>query len=182
MNPPDSLLVEGAMDTLMELASNTPVEGCFVEVGVYKGGSAWYLAQLAATRGVPLHLFDTFTGIPERSPIDSHNVGDFADTNLTVVQAHLADVLGDIVFHVGTFPETLPPDEPRCISFVHADADQYETTKQIIWRLRPRMLSGGIILFDDYGCLDGATKAVHEMLGTDNICLTRQGKAFWIKP
>ncbi len=184
MNAPDSLLVEGAIESMLELVDSTPSHGCIVEVGVYKGGSAWHLARAAAVRGVALHLFDTFTGIPEKTDgRDNHNVGDFSDTNLTAVQAALAEVCGaEIAFHIGMFPFTMPdPDELRPISFIHADADQYNTTREIIWRMTPLLAPDGIILFDDYGCLPGATQAVDELLPT-GVQLTKQGKAYWRKP
>ena len=44
------------------------------EVGVYKGGSAWFIAKVADERGVDLHLFDTFTGIPFHDPKDSNRI------------------------------------------------------------------------------------------------------------
>lgn len=184
MSAPATLLVEGAVDAMLELAYRTPVHGVIVEVGVYKGGSAWYLAQLASKRQVELHLFDTFSGIPEKSSIDTHDIGDFGDTHLKDVVEALKDVADLVEYHVGVFPFTIPPEWFGCdpfISFIHADADQHATTATIARMAKNLLLPGGIVLFDDYGCLDGATRAVNEAFNVE-IQLTPQGKAYWVKP
>jgi hypothetical protein len=155
---------------MLELAAKSPAGGCFVEVGVYKGGAAWHLAQLARRQRRQLHLFDTFTGIPEALPDDTHKVGDFADTAYDMVK----ELIPDAVFHVGIFPNTLPLHMPP-IAFAHIDCDQYMSTHAAIARLP--MTVGGIMLFDDYRCTWGATRAVDEAFG-NRIHLTKQDKAY----
>src|SRR5205085_6808666 len=47
------------------------LEGEIAEVGVYRGGSAKLIASLKGTK--PLHLFDTFAGMPAVQPgLDQH--------------------------------------------------------------------------------------------------------------
>lgn len=149
---------EDAQIGLIQAALQSPRTGCIVEVGVYKGGTAWHLAKVARARGVKLYLYDTFTGIPVSDPAmgDSHRVGDFGDTSFEVVRAAIPDA----VICKGTFPGTLVPMGP--ISFVHCDCDQYQSVKDTIRTLVPLMLDGGIIVFDDYGCLQGAIRAIEE--------------------
>ena len=154
---PVSLLAEASIGHLLDLAAVTPL-GPFVEVGVYQGGSAWRLAELARKQGRALHLFDTFAGMPWEDTQDvNHHIGDFSDTDLPTVQ----EAIPDAIFHVGIFPDTLPPDLTD-IAFVHADCDQYRSVKAVIQHLYPRMLVGGVILFDDYPSVTGATLAVDE--------------------
>jgi O-methyltransferase len=156
---------------MVAMAEDTP-PGAFVEIGVYKGGSAWHLAQAAARQGRELYLYDTFSGMPFSDPGDSHSVGDFRDTSLEAVQAAIPAA------HciVGTFPETLVDMGP--VAFVHADCDQYRSVHDVATLLPPLMVDGGIIVFDDYGCLDAATRAVHDVFGTPQ--LTKAGKA-WVR-
>ena len=45
------------------------IEGDMAEVGTYKGGSAKIICEVKGDR--PLHLFDTFGGIPEVEEIDA---------------------------------------------------------------------------------------------------------------
>ena len=60
------------------------------------------------------------------------------------------------------------------------DADQYRSIKDSIAHLWPQIVPGGAMLFDDYKCLDGATRAVTEAFGYD-LPVTKNGKAYAIK-
>ena len=154
---PMSLVSPENVSFLIEMAKKTPA-GIFIEVGVYHGGTAYYLNQVIKPRGFEFWLFDTFEGMPESTAgLDSHPVGDFADCSYDAVKALIPNA------HIfkGVFPETLPKKIPP-IAFAHIDCDQYESIKQCIIHLMPHLADGGIIYFDDYGCLDGATKAVDE--------------------
>lgn len=162
-------------DHLAELereAAAAPPTGCLVEVGVYQGGSAARLAAVASRQGRALWLFDTFTGIPESTAeVDFHQVGDFGDTSAAAVRAALP--AAHIV--VGDARTTLPLADTGPVAFAHVDCDQYDTTREVIRTLVPRMMRGGTIVFDDYGCLGGATRAVDELLG--GVELSAGGKA-----
>jgi O-methyltransferase len=168
---PLSLLSEAALRKLLALAADTP-DGCFVEFGVYRGGAAWHLARLAAQQERALHLFDTFTGIPERSVHDlQHKIGDFGDTDVDAVMA----LIPSAIFHVGVFPQTMVETGP--IAFVHVDCDQYVSCLAAIEQFVPRLVPGGIMLFDDYNATHGVTKAVNETFG-ERIHLTPDNKAY----
>lgn len=152
---PASAMAEVNILGTAALARMAPM-GCIVEVGVFRGGSAWHLAEVARERGVALHLFDTFTGIPHEQPDDSNGIGDFADTSLEAVEAAIPDA----VFHVGIFPDTLPI-VLRSIAFVHCDCDQYRSVRAVIDHLWPRLVAGGIICFDDTDTI-GGHRAIEE--------------------
>jgi O-methyltransferase len=143
MSEPVSLIDPDRVKFTAELASQTP-PGAFVEVGVYKGGSAYVLASVAREQGRELHLFDTFNGIPFSGPGDGHKVGDFGDASLEAVKAAIPDA----VFHVGAFPYTMPIEFPP-VSFVHCDCDQVESVRAVIDIFWHRLPVGGIIVFDD---------------------------------
>lgn len=156
-----SLICQGQLDAMVAMAKAAP-PGDFLEVGVYKGGSAERLYAVAQEQARRLWLFDTFTGIPERTEgVDTHKIGDFADTSVEDVRRLLPAAL--IV--VGDAAETLPATDTGPLAFVHLDCDQYATYRACIVELSPRMVHGGVMWFDDYGCLPGATKAVDEMFG-----------------
>ena len=114
------------------------------------------LYQVATAQGRKLFLYDTFSGIPMRSECDHHNVGDFSDCSYEEIKE--AFPLATVV--KGVFPDSMVEMPP--IAFVHADADQYESTKNICLTLGPRMVKEGSILFDDYRALAGCVKAVDE--------------------
>ena len=155
----NSLIDPNTIAQMCEVAAQTPA-GIFVEFGVYRGGSALKLAEVAISQQRELHLFDTFTGIPYRQDGDSHLVGDFSDTNEQAVR----DLIPSAVFHVGVFPDTMPEKMPQ-IAFLHIDADQYQSYVSAIHLFSPLMVKGGVMWFDDYNCLPAANRAVDEAFG-----------------
>lgn len=159
MTAPRSVIDTGSLERMAELARRTPPKGCFCEVGVYQGGSAWYLAEVARERGVKLHLFDTFTGIPHETPGDSNRIGEFSDTNVADVRAAIPDA----EFHVGVFPGTMPWFIGD-VAFVHCDCDQYESVRAVIDTLWPKVMTGGMIVFDDENTT-GGKRAITETFG-----------------
>jgi hypothetical protein len=133
---------------LVEQTRDLP--GDLAEVGVYRGGSARVICE--AKGGRPLHLFDTFMGIPDADPtIDRHQRGDFADTSLEGVRAYLRAFDG-LHFHPGTFPESgrALEDQGTTFSFVNLDVDVYESTLSALRFFMPRMTPGGILVSHDY--------------------------------
>jgi hypothetical protein len=154
-NAPETLLGTEQLESLMNLAAEAPL-GCIVEFGVYKGGSAYHLARVAENQGRELYLYDTFTGIPCKAPVDVHEIGDFKETDYeTVCRAvPYAKVIQ------GRFPDSLVPMPP--IAFCHVDADQYQSVKDAINILGPLMVRGGAMVFDDTPCLAGAMTALTE--------------------
>jgi hypothetical protein len=155
-SPPASLVGEFHLNEMLTRAEATP-PGCFVEVGVYKGGSAYRLQELAKRQNRALFLYDTFAGIPYESPVDSHHIGDFADVDLDQVVSLFpyARVVK------GIFPNSavgMPG-----IAFAHIDCDQYQCVFESALYLQPRMVADGVIWFDDSPCLAGARQAVLEL-------------------
>lgn len=131
-------------------------KGNFVELGVYQGGSAWHLAEVAKAQDRKLYLFDTFTGIPFQDQVDSHQTGDFCDTSSEAVAA----LIPSAIIVKGVFPETMIPLLP--VALVHVDCDQYRSVKAACEIFPKFMVPGGVMIFDDYGQLEGATLAVDE--------------------
>lgn len=170
----ESQIGNDALNLLCEIAEETP-RGAFVEVGVYKGGSAYFLAGVAREQNRKIYLYDTFSGIPHADPLsgDSHVVGDFNDTSVETVR----DLIPDAIVLPGVFPGTMIEMGP--VAFAHIDADQYKSIRDSIDSLWPSIVDGGAMLFDDYGCLSGATKAVNEKFC--DVFLTKHNKAVVVK-
>jgi O-methyltransferase len=144
--------------------------GNVAEVGVYKGGSARILSQTIASRAQKkvVHLFDTFAGMPATdASVDFHSAGDFADTSLQAVQSDLRDC-HNVRFYQGFFPDTGGAVKNRKFCLAHVDVDIYSSVRDCCLFFYPRMVSRGIILFDDYGfnSCPGARKAVDEFFGS----------------
>lgn len=170
------------------------LEGDMAECGVYKGGGALLMARaLQAARAgegrAPgeLFLFDTFEGMPDTSGADAkvHDAGDFGDTSLASV-TRLMSPFPFATLRPGFIPATLAGLEDRKFSFVHIDVDLYRSTLDCLDFFFPRLVSGGIILFDDYGMRiyeQAQKKAVDEFFASRSvkpISLTN-GQTFLIK-
>jgi hypothetical protein len=115
--------------------------GLVLEFGVAQGGTLNYLAKLFEPR--PVYGFDSFEGLPE--PWCDYPVGAFAGEplwvpdNVRLVRGWFDDTLDD-------FLELLP--DPA--AFVHIDCDLYSSTKTVLDKLEPRLISGTVIVFDEF--------------------------------
>ena len=130
-------------------------EGEIWECGVYKGGTANALAGF----GRILRLFDTFEGMPEVSKYDNfHKKGDF--------ETSVPNIKGALIYK-GFIPNTFKGLEDCKIGFAHIDVDIYQSVLDCCEFIVPRLVKGGIIIFDDYGfrTCRGAKKAVDEYFG-----------------
>lgn len=121
----------------------------FWEMGVYQGGTARMLAQVAQRAMMPMRLFDTFTGMPPTNPDrDLHGAGDFNNTSLEAVR----DFVGTYPqYHKGFIPDTFLGLESIRIAFAHIDVDIYQSVLDCCAFCYPRMARGGFMVFDDYG-------------------------------
>lgn len=140
----------------------------FWECGVYRGGTAMMLATLIAERGwaqtVKLHLFDTFEGMPQTdAEKDHHQAGDFWSTSVESVSRRVGHP-GRVVLHQGLMPETFGGMEGAKIAFAHIDVDVYKSVRDCCEFIYPRVVPGGVMIFDDYGfkSCPGARQAVDE--------------------
>lgn len=156
----DSVIPEDVREAMLTMARNAPA-GNFVEVGVFMGGSARQLLDIATEQNRALYCYDTFDGIPCASAEhgDSHVVGDFAHDNEQAVRDHLS---GAFVVR-GVFPHSAVPMGQ--IAFAHLDCDQYQSVYESASYLLPRLVDGGVLWFDDAPVLAGAKKAVRELFG-----------------
>jgi len=143
---------------LYALARNAlSLNGVLAECGVYTGGTANLLAHLLSEQDLcikHLHLFDTFVGMPDISvqARDYHRPGDYADTSLDFVKRRLSKYSELCSFHVGTMPQTFAQvQEVESYVFVHVDVDIYPSATECCRWFYPRLVLGGVMVFDDYG-------------------------------
>jgi O-methyltransferase len=163
------------------------IPGDVVECGVWRGGSMQAVARTLLALGDSsrkLHLFDTFEGMPPPSERDTRTSDDRTAAELLAEEspqdslvwavASLEDVKEGLAqtgyppeqvrFVQGRVEDTIPAQAPDEISILRLDTDWYESTKHELEHLYPRVPSGGVVLFDDYGYWDGAREAVDEFL------------------
>ena len=161
------------------------IDGCFVECGVWRGGSsmaaALALDQMGDTKR-NLYLFDTFQGMnpPSEHDIDMHGTSAaarlesdprrtsayWAVAGIEEVGKNMASTCypsGQIHYIQGPVEVTIPANTPaEAIALLRLDTDWYQSTKHELVHLFPLIVPGGILIVDDYGHWQGARKAVDE--------------------
>lgn len=177
---PISTLPKDALDEMMVLARSAPEGGSFLEVGVYKGGSAYRLLEEARRRKVPLYCFDTYDGIPYEEDGDLSLTGEFGDVSAADVINALGE--GAVVDEcVGIFPASMPESVER-IAFAHLDMTQRRAYREALPVILAKMLPGGIILMEDYGQVPEVTEDIDALLGQDRIVRTNAGRGMYVVP
>ena len=144
------------------------IPGACAEVGVYRGGSAHFIARVFGLMDLApeIHAIDTFTGHPSVTEHDpSHEVGRFVDTNVEEVRAYLAR-FPNIMLHQGDVNAILSTIPDNMYRLVNLDTDLYESTLTGLRYFGPRMSPGGVIVVADYsaGKCAGVMKATTEFL------------------
>ena len=136
------------------------------------------------------HMFDSFEGLSIAGPEDipEPNVrpwraGDMS-CSATEVEANLAEYSGKII-HTGWIPSCFRNASNNRFAFDHIDVDLYAPTRDALKFFYPRLIEGGIMLFDDDGFMTcpGARQAINEFIdiaGQRIIRLTT-GQAFLYK-
>ncbi len=160
--------------------------GSFLEVGVWRGGTGCLLARAAISgfsaparssawsgRGATVYLADTFTGVVKAGPDDTvYTGGEHADTSEQTVR-DLAAGLGLENIHIlrGVFPDDTAEAIREQLALVHCDVDVYSSARAVAEWALPRLLAGGVIVFDDYGFsgCEGVTKLVNELRGREGL-------------
>ena len=146
------------------------LEGDVMECGVWRGGSAKLLHDTLQSRSPEkrLHLFDSFEGMVEaNASVDRHEAGDFSDTSLSGVRDFVLGANASpvpVMFHKGWIPHSFAGLEDLKYCYVHIDLDLYQSILDALAFIYPRLVSRGVIIFDDYGFAScaGARKAIDE--------------------
>lgn len=162
-------------------------QGAIVECGVFKGTS---LVRFAGFRQLfdknqerKIVAFDTFDDFPSTDfmpdkILRDKLIVDAGSRSISISQ--LKEVLRSKKSEAGveliagdinqTVPEYVRIHPEFQISLLNIDVDIYEPTVTILKYLYPLVVSGGIVMLDDYGVFPGETKAVDEYFyGKANI-------------
>jgi len=191
----ESLRTYGFYKLIGELKN---IPGDIVECGV---GRARYLVVLEYANqffklGRAVYGFDTFEGFPAAHKNDlglrvanegqilgwESNSADIARAVIETDKMEHESVLHEssvvsVITIPGLFKDTLPSNLPERIAFLHADADLYESTRDVLAYALPRMSSGSWIIFDELHETEkwpGVKKAV------DELCVTQGLNPQWV--
>jgi hypothetical protein len=142
-------------ETLCQALERTrDLDGCFVEVGVYRGGSALTALTYMRRAGIhrPTHLLDSFDGFeyPEacasadatwehtHGGLNVHSIKRALETAAVPFSLHVRNIITD----------GLPPEITQ-IAVANVDVDLLEATASALETLAPLVVVGGIMVCED---------------------------------
>ena len=162
------------------------IEGDIIECGVWRGGCSIAIAKTIKRLNSQkkIILYDTFAGMtrPTKEDVKAKNkkqaIKKYNDLNRDGYNnwcyASLEEVKSNFkkygVFDIASFKKgdisillkEKKQELPNKISLLRLDTDWYESTKDEMNILYPKISKNGILLVDDYGSWQGARKAVDE--------------------
>ena len=164
----------------------------FLEVGIWRGGTAGIMAQQLSLlkSNATLYLADTFRGVAKAGEKDNfYEGGEHSDTSQPIVEELLKKTSDYPNYKIlkGIFPDETSQLIPGNESFglCHIDVDVYSSAKDILDWIWDKIITGGVVVFDDYGfhSCTGVTKLVEEYRNfTDRFVIHNlNGHALMIK-
>jgi O-methyltransferase len=153
--------------------------GDLIEVGSWRGGTGCVIARRALFCSLlsTVFLCDTFRGVVKAGALDTfYTGGEHADTSPEIVNDLVRRLrLRNVQVLIGVFPEeTGHLIADREFRLCHIDVDVYQSAADIVEWIWPRLVPGGMIVYDDYGFrgCEGVTQFVNEQrLKRDRIIL-----------
>ena len=168
------------------LAAKT--QGSIVEFGCYAGTTSLFIRRLLDHYGASneFHVYDSFEGLPDKVAADMSVVGDqFVTGELRVSRRQLIDNFKKAslrlpTIHKGWFANLTASDVPDDIMFAFLDGDYYESIRDSLRLITPKLQLGAVIIVDDYAseALPGAAKAADEwarLKGYDIVSIASLG-------
>jgi len=158
------------------------VKGIFIEAGCALGGSAIVISKAKSPQR-PFFIYDAFGMIPspsENDGVDAHaryeiiTSGQAKGINQKPYYGYEKDLLNkvkknfkdfgvsldreNIYFVKGLYQDTFRIQQE--VAFAHIDADWYESVMICLEEIEPHLVSGSIMIIDDYYDWQGCKKAV----------------------
>lgn len=162
---------------LSELA--TQLEGSnerdsVVELGCYIGTTSLFVRRMLDhyKLDIPFHVYDSFAGLPPKTDQDSSPAGEQFKTGELAVSRKTFELqfkkagLKLPTIHKRWFSELKSDDIPDSITFAYLDGDYYDSIRDSLRLVWPKLAEGACVVVDDYAneALPGAARAVNEWL------------------
>lgn len=179
----DELALRELYETVKALEVND-IDGVLIEAGCALGGSAIVLAS-AKKQSRPFYVYDVFGMIPSPSEEDDADVHEryneivsgnskglhdnryygYEENLLDKVNSSFCDFdlipeNNNIFLVKGLFQDTMIISDP--VLLVHIDGDWYDSVMVCLVRTVPYLVSGGVLIIDDYDAWSGCRKAVDD--------------------
>jgi O-methyltransferase len=175
-----------------QYVARAKIPGDIVECGVWRGGSMMLAAMALRRHGDlsrRLFLYDTYDwswespssrdgvihgeATPVSSPeSDALRCAFAREASETAVKENMVSTgypADQIITVRGMVQQTIPATSPDQIALLRLDTDYFESTYHEMQHLFPRLVSGGVLIIDDYAKFRGATAAVDQYLAEQGI-------------
>lgn len=148
----------------------------FFEFGCHSGRT--FSAAIRASKEINIinetefYAFDSFVGLPKTSSDDGifeegtfhTGVSDFKKALKTQADYNLNDKYIYKGFYSNTLTDELQKKMPK-VGVVHIDVDIYSSAKEVLNFIKPLLVKGSVLIFDDYYCFPaGSNKGEHRAL------------------
>jgi len=171
---------------LLEKVLYEKIDGDVIECGVYRGGTLIELAKKLRIINSDkiFYALDTFEGHPYTDEGTEHIKDHFSDTDIikvrNVIEKHQ---LNNVKLLKGKFIDTFPSLTKKKFCFAHLDCDLYQSYKECLEFLLPRMEKNGIIWFDDYNSPSAlkANIAIEELIDKKDLIVLPKKQAYYVK-
>lgn len=171
--------------------------GIIIECGVQYGASLGILTNLrgiyepynSSRKIIGFDTFEGFVGVDEEKDTSMSQEGDYAttenwDINLKKIldyhkhNAPLGHVQKSFLIKgdaADTVPHFLKQHPHQIIAMAIFDMDIYKPTKAVLEAIKPRLMKGSILVFDEFNCdsFPGETEAVMEVFDIKTLTFER---------
>jgi O-methyltransferase len=157
------------------------IEGDFIETGVWRGGACIFMRAILKAYGETRTVWaaDSFAGLPPpNSSVYAADAGDEHHTMSAWLACSQEQVKSNfaryglldhqVQFLKGWFKDTLPIAPIERLALLRLDGDMYESTKQALKALYPKLSPGGFVIVDDWH-LKACVAAVQDFRATHRI-------------
>jgi len=150
------------------------MDGDILEVGVWRGGTGFIMAEANRKGKGRVILADTFSGVVNAGDQDTlYKGGEHSDVGIADVETLFSsNGLTQWEIIQGVFPGSASQRHNEVkLKLCHIDVDTYISARDSFTWAWPRMLTGGVMVFDDYGFwgCEGVTKFVDSLSISDGI-------------
>jgi O-methyltransferase len=142
------------LNTLIWAAQQVlPIDGDFVECGVYRGFSFAVIADYLdfGKLDKTLYLYDTFEGIPEKYNSENIDAPEYAAPGIHDDVVQRFSRYDNVRIVKGIVPDTFSDVVPEKVALLHLDLNSSKAEIAALEVLFDRVSPGGVIVFDDYG-------------------------------
>ena len=157
---------------LCEIVEREGIPGSIAECGVLDGGGSAIMAYATRQSGRPIHMFDSWEGLPVATAEDGaaamkwagEDVGSPSRVNEVMQALHIDS--SRLHVHRGWFHETFPHAVQTIdsLAMLHVDCDFYEPVLLTLETWYPKLSPGGFVQIDDYDSFSGCRKGTDKFL------------------